>query len=84
MVDDRVCRVSHVEKLLSKLAPGTGLVTIIDGGPSTLSWMGSVRGQRVRALGIERFGQTGDLPDLYREYRLDADAILDAAASLLA
>jgi pyruvate dehydrogenase E1 component len=77
-------KVSHIEGLLSDLAPGAGLVTIIDGGPSTLSWMGSVRGQRVRALGVERFGQTGDLPDLYREYRLDADAILDGAASLLA
>lgn len=75
---------SHIERLLGELSSSSGLVTIIDGGPSTLSWMGSVRGQRVRALGVERFGQTGDLPDLYREYRLDANAILDAAASLLA
>ena len=77
-------RVSHVEQLLAPMAPGSGLVTLIDGGPSTLSWLGSVKGQRVRALGTERFGQTGDLPDLYAEYRLDASAILDAAASLLA
>ena len=40
-------------------------------------------GQRVRALGTERFGQTGDLPDTYAEHRLDSSAILDAAASLL-
>jgi pyruvate dehydrogenase E1 component len=31
---------------------------------------------------VESFGQTGDLPDLYRTYRLDADAILDAVADL--
>ena len=31
-------------------------------------------------LGVDRFGQSGDLPDLYREYRLDVDAIIDAAA----
>jgi len=37
----------------------------------------------VRALGLETFGQSGDLPDLYAKYRLDADAILDACADLM-
>jgi pyruvate dehydrogenase complex dehydrogenase (E1) component len=32
--------------------------------------------------GIDRFGQTGGLPDLYSEYRLGANVILDAAAEL--
>ncbi len=77
-------RESHAERLLSRLAPGAGLVTVIDGAPSTLSWLGAVNGQRVRPLGTETFGQTGDLTDLYAAYRLDADAIMDAAASLLA
>lgn len=72
----------HVEKLLSPLARHAGLVTIIDGSPSTLSWLGAVRGMRVSPLGTDRFGQTGDLPDLYRTYRLDASAIIDAAAEL--
>lgn len=76
-------RTSHIERLLQATQPGSGLVTMIDGAPSTLSWLGSVNGQRVRALGAERFGQTGDLNDLYAEYRLDAAAVLDAAASLL-
>jgi len=74
--------VSHVESLLSALAPGAGLVTVIDGAPGTLSWLGAVRGMRVSPLGTDRFGQTGDLPDLYREYRLDSHAIVDAAADL--
>jgi pyruvate dehydrogenase E1 component len=74
---------SHVETLLAALAPGAGLVTIIDGAPSTLSWLGGVRGMRVSPLGTDRFGQTGDLPDLYRRYRLDAEAIIDAVAELL-
>jgi len=73
---------SHVEMLLAALAPGAGLVTIIDGAPAALSWLGSVRGMRVSPLGIDRFGQTGDLPDLYSAYRLDAEAIVDAAAEL--
>ena len=73
---------SHVENLLSALAPGAGLVTVIDGSPGALSWLGGVKGMRVSPLGVDRFGQTGDLPDLYRTYRLDAEAIIDAAAEL--
>jgi pyruvate dehydrogenase E1 component len=41
--------------------------------------MGGVHGHRVRALGVEHFGQTGTLQDLYREYRIDAAAIVEAA-----
>lgn len=73
---------SHAATLLSVLAPDAGLITVIDGSPGTLSWLGGVRGQRVSPLGLDRFGQTGDLPDLYREYRLDSQAIIDAAADL--
>lgn len=72
----------HAETLLSALAPGAGLVTVIDGSPGALSWLGGVKGMRVSPLGIDRFGQTGDLPDLYRTYRLDTDAIVEAAAEL--
>ncbi len=73
---------SHVETLLDALAPGAGLVTVLDGAPSTLSWLGAVRGMRTSPLGLDRFGQTGDLPDLYQAYRLDTDAIVEAAAEL--
>lgn len=76
--------VSTVETLLAPLDRDAGLVTLTDGAPLALSWLGSVRGQRVRALGLEAFGQSGDLPDLYGRYRLDAEAVLDACADLLA
>ena len=72
----------HASKLLAGLSPSAGLVTVIDGSPGALSWLGGVRGQRVSPLGLDRFGQTGDLPDLYREYRLDTQAIMDAVAEL--
>lgn len=74
---------AHVERLLGRLAPRAVLATAIDGPPVTLSWLGGVLGQRVAPLGLDRFGQSGDIPDLYRTYRLDADAILDAAALAL-
>ena len=73
---------SQAAKLLAALSPTAGLITIIDGSPGALSWLGGVRGHRVSPLGIDRFGQTGDLPDLYREYRLDTQAVFDAAAEL--
>ena len=77
-------REAHAAHLLRALGSDARLVTVADGPPATLSWLGGVRGQRVAALGVEQFGQSGDVPDLYRAYRLDADAILDAAASVLA
>jgi pyruvate dehydrogenase E1 component len=73
---------SHIETLLGRLAPDAGLVTVLDGSPAALSWLGGVRGHRVSPLGTDRFGQTGDLFDLYRTYRLDREAIIDAAAEL--
>jgi pyruvate dehydrogenase E1 component len=75
--------VSHVERLLAPLAPGAALVTVLDGHPATHAWLGAVRGQRVVPLGPDHFGQSGDIPDLYREYRIDTDAILDACAQAL-
>ena len=74
---------SHVVRLLGMLPDHAGLVTVIDGHPSTLSWLASVRPHRIVPLGVERFGQSGDLLDLYREYGLDADAIVDAAARVV-
>ena len=75
---------SHAETLLGVLGERAALVTIIDGPPATLSWLGGVKGHRVHALGVDRFGQSGEIADLYRAYHLDAEAILDATAAALA
>ncbi|MGE5151297.1 MAG: hypothetical protein ACM3II_14340 [Rhodospirillaceae bacterium] len=69
--------------MLSKLGADAGLVTLADAAPAALSWLGGVLGQRVAPLGVEKFGQTGNLADLYAAYRLDGDAITAAAAALL-
>ena len=74
---------SHIEQLLSRLSPGAGLVTLVDAAPASLSWLGGVLGQRVAPLGVEKFGQTGSLADLYATYRLDGDAITEAMAEIL-
>ena len=77
-----VDRQSHVEALLAELPRDAGIITLCDGHPETLSWIGGVRGHRVRALGVEQFGQSGSLSELYAHYGLDANAIMAAAEGL--
>jgi pyruvate dehydrogenase E1 component len=79
---DRGAR-SHIERLLAPLAQGAALVSVLDGHPATHAWLGGVGGHRIVPLGPDHFGQSGDIPDLYREYGLDTDAILDACAQAL-
>jgi pyruvate dehydrogenase E1 component len=74
---------SHIEQLFSRLSPNAGLVTLADAAPASLSWLGGVLGQRVAPLGVDKFGQTGSLAELYAAYRLDGDAITEAMAELL-
>ena len=73
---------SHIERLLAVLPPNTALVTVIDGHPATLGWLGAVFGHRTRPLGVEHFGQTGSIEELYRHYGIDANAIVAAAQSI--
>jgi pyruvate dehydrogenase E1 component len=75
---------SHIERLLAPLPRDCGIVTVLDGHPATLGWLGAVCGHRMEALGVEHFGQTGSIDDLYRHYGLDANAIIDAAEGLTA
>lgn len=74
---------SHVAGLLAPLRPGGRLVTLCDAAPASLSWLGGVHGHRTVPLGVEMFGQTGDLVDLYRHHGLDADAVIAAMARAL-
>ena len=73
---------AHAEALLDGLPRHCLLVTVIDGHPATLSWLGSVHGHRVAALGVEHFGQTGRIADLYRHFGIDRAAIVAAAGAL--
>ena len=72
-----------VERLLAELPAGAALVTILDGHPATLSWLGGVRRHVIHALGVDRFGQSADLPDIYRLHGLGSAAIVAAAREAL-
>jgi len=73
---------SRIETLLEPLARDAGLVTVTDGHPTALSWIGAVHGHKVQALGVEHFGQTGTIDDLYAAYRIDSDAIVEACRAV--
>ena len=73
---------SLAERLLEPLPRHCGVVTVIDGHPATLAWLGAVTGLRTAALGVEHFGQTGTVADLHAHYGLDRAGIVAAAEAL--
>ena len=73
---------AHIERLLADVPPHCAIVTVLDGHPATLAWLGAVNGHRTRSLGVEHFGQTGSLADLYRHYGIDTNAIVAAAQAI--
>jgi pyruvate dehydrogenase E1 component len=74
---------SHIDDLLADIPAFAGIVTVIDGHPATLSWLGGVRGHRVASLGVEHFGQSGRIDQLYAHYGIDTAGILRAAGALV-
>ncbi len=74
--DDAIC---HAEELLSQLPRDARIITVCDAFPESLSWLGSVQGHRVHALGVEQFGQSGSIGELYKHFGLDVNTILRAA-----
>lgn len=75
---------SHIEALLADLPPHCALITVIDGHPATLSWLGSVHGHKTIPLGVEHFGQTGTIGDLYEHFGINAASILEKVNGLTA
>ncbi|MEM1163561.1 MAG: transketolase, partial [Pseudomonadota bacterium] len=70
---------SHIERLLAPLPRHCLIISVIDGHPATLSWLGAVHGHKMAPLGVEHFGQTGTVADLHRHFGIDAAAIAHAA-----
>ena len=70
-----------LEALLPHAVP---LVTLLDGHPHTLAFLASARQVPVACLGVQRFGQSGDLAELYEHHEIDAESVVGAALDLLA
>ncbi|BBC38489.1 Pyruvate dehydrogenase E1 component [Streptomyces graminofaciens] len=61
----------------------TPLVTLVDGHPHTLAFLGMVNNVPVTTLGVSRFGQSGSLEDVYRYHGIDTDSVVRAALDLI-
>lgn len=73
---------SHIERLMADVPRHATLVTVTDGHPATLAWIGSVGGHASIPLGVEHFGQTGTVSELYEHFQIDTAAIVDAVSHI--
>ncbi|GAC1594122.1 MAG: pyruvate dehydrogenase [Acidimicrobiales bacterium] len=71
------------ESILDRVFRSAPLVTLIDGHPHTLAFLGTVTGTPVTCLGVSTFGQAGGLDDVYHLHGLDADTVVGAALDLI-
>lgn len=73
----------HLEQLVPRNEAHCPIVTVMDGHPHALSFLGSVFGARTVALGVDRYGQSGSRQELYQHYQIDALSIIRAAIEVL-
>ncbi len=59
------------------------IVSVLDGHPHTLAFLGAVRSVPIASLGVSDFGQSGDIQDLYRHFGIDTDTIVGAALDVI-
>ncbi len=74
------------DTILAELLPAeraAPIVTVLDGHPHTLSFLGAIQAVPITCLGVDDFGQSGDVQDLYRHFGIDSNTIVGAALDLL-
>ena len=69
----------HLATLFAEEDRQAPIVTVHDAASHAMAWMGSVFGAPVVPLGVDEFGQSGSIADLYGVHDLLPDAIVNAA-----
>ena len=59
------------------------VVTVHDAASHAMSWLGSALGVPAVSLGVDGFGQSGAVAELYRAHDLDSGSIVNAALAAL-
>lgn len=72
-------KTSHIETLLADVPNYAKVLTVIDGHPATLTWLGGVRGNPTISHGVDHFGQTGQINDLYQHFAIDHESLVRSA-----
>ena len=67
---------SHFDELIAREESSVPVVTVVDAHPHCLAWIGSAVGVPAWSLGVNQFGQSGSITDLYSEYRIDCANIV--------
>jgi pyruvate dehydrogenase E1 component len=73
----------HLGRLIPPDERSAPIVTVLDGASHSLAFLGSAFGVPVVPLGVDAMGQSGTMPDLYREYGIDAEHIVNGALMAL-
>ncbi len=69
----------HLGTLIPLAERGAPIVTVADAASHALAFVGSAFGSPVVPLGVDVFGQSGTIPDLYAFVGIDRDHIVEAA-----
>ena len=69
----------HVARLISDTERTWPIVTVHDAASHHLAWLGGVFGQRVVPVGVDEFGQSGSIRELYGVFDLLPEQIVNAA-----
>src|SRR5208337_3997885 len=72
-----------LEELVPAAERNVPVVTVVDGHPHTMAWIGAALQAPTFPLGVVGFGQSGTVGDLYREYKIDAANIQAACVRAL-
>ena len=68
----------HIETLIVPAERRAPIVTVHDAASHSMAWLGSVFGQRVFPIGVDRFGESGTIEELYDAFGLLPDQIVNA------
>lgn len=73
----------HLESLIPASERHVPIVTVLDGHSHALSFIGSVFGSKALCLGVDEFGQSGQVEELYDHYQIGVKAISQAARQVI-
>jgi pyruvate dehydrogenase E1 component len=76
----------HRDDILAELLPpdrAAPIVTVLDGDPHALAFLAAVNATPLTPLGVTRFGQSGELAEVYEHHEIDAETIVGAALDLI-
>jgi pyruvate dehydrogenase E1 component len=70
---------SHLHRLVPAAERHRPVISVHDAASHSLAWIGSALGTRQYTLGVDRFGESGTIADLYELTGISAGSVVNAA-----